>query len=121
MKYSEKTPRHFKISKWHDFFKRHEPSGFPMYFKLYSHWGSLHKASGRVACREYCLSVKPHIPAQDMDTGFPQHHSSNLGLLDHAVSKTIAESSNLNQLPKLRKSLIALRTTQRPNQVSLTS
>lgn len=92
-----------------------------MYFKLCSHLRSLCKAPGRVACREYYLSLKPRIPAQGMDTGFPQHHSSSLGLLGLAISKTIAESSNLNQLPKPRNSLIILRTTQRPNQVSLSS
>lgn len=121
MKYSEKTPDSSEYQNGLIFFKRHEPSGFPVYCKLSSHWRSLHKAPGRVACREYCLSLKPHIPAQGMATGFPQPHSSSLGLLDLAVPKTTAESSNLNHLPKPRNSLIDLRTTQRPNQVSLTS
>lgn len=51
MKYLGKNFRLFRILKCPDFFKRDEPSGFPMYFKLSPLWGSLHKAPGRTLCK----------------------------------------------------------------------
>jgi len=103
MKYSEKKSHALQNIKMAWFFQKTWASWFPHVLWTVFLLGKPRQGTKKI-CPQRILLVTRATYSSSRDGHCLQHHNSRLGFLGVAAAKAIAESSNLNQLPKPRNS-----------------